>query len=191
MITRRTFLIGVGTTLTLPLVDRFADHIASFGEPILVPPKEHSGVLYVYPDRDLQIGLNGDPWVLPPISWREFLTDRLDMEIPSDPEEFEQIEYDWGVTPSQLDEDVDPEIWIEHWSRSESPNARAFDLLSSLDLGPELTGDGMTAGGLQFIDGACPGNDYLGVQADDMISVSLLQHRLNELDTGLVVQLGE
>ena len=42
---------------------------------------------------------------------------------------------------------------------------------------------------LDFIDGACPGNDYLGVEALDPVSVSLLQQRLNELGTGIKMEL--
>jgi hypothetical protein len=87
-----------------------------------------------------------------------------------------------------FDEFIDPEFVVESWARSESPNAQAFYLLEGLDLGPDL--DGANAvGEIRFIDGACPGNDYLGVRATDQVSVSLLKKRLNELDTGIRIVL--
>ena len=73
--------------------------------------------------------------------------------------------------------------------RVASPNALAFKLLEDLDIGPKLAGPGDEVGGLEFIDGDAPGHDYLGVHADDALSISLLQHRLNELDTGIAVEL--
>ena len=57
-----------------------------------------------------------------------------------------------------------------------------------LDLGPDLEGAN-AVGEIVFIDGACPGNDYLGVRATDQVSVSLLKKRLNELDTGIRIVL--
>ena len=68
--------------------------------------------------------------------------------------------------------------------RTDSPNARAYRLLENLDLGPSLTGQD-AVGELRFMDGPCPGNDYLGVEAADEATISLLQKRLNELDTGI------
>ena len=40
-----------------------------------------------------------------------------------------------------------------------------------------------------FINWDAPGHDYMGVHADDDLSVSLLQHRLNVLKTGIAVKL--
>ena len=37
--------------------------------------------------------------------------------------------------------------------------------------------------------GVCPGNDYMGVEARDDVTLSLLQHRLNELGAGIKVEL--
>ena len=54
------------------------------------------------------------------------------------------------------------------WCRADSPNARAYHLLESLDLGPDLTGS-KAVGGLIFTDDPCPGNDYLEVAAEDEI----------------------
>ena len=50
---------------------------------------------------------------------------------------------------------------------------------------------GKYLGGLSFIDGCHPGNDYLGVRADDALSASLLQARLCELGENIRVELLE
>ena len=77
---------------------------------------------------------------------------------------------------------------LDAWSYRNSPNARAYHLLNGLDLGSELRASN-GAGELRFIDGACPGIDYLGVHAADELSLSLLQHRLNQLETGIHIRL--
>ena len=55
---------------------------------------------------------------------------------------------------------------VDTWSYHDSPNARAYRLLEDLDLGPQLTG-AEAVGEINFIDGACPGVDYLGVASPD------------------------
>ena len=87
-----------------------------------------------------------------------------------------------------FDDFIDPEFAAESWARSRSPNSQAFYLLESLDLGPHLEGAN-AVGEIIFIDGACPGNDYLGVKATNQVTVSLLQKRLNELGTGIRIVL--
>lgn len=83
-----------------------------------------------------------------------------------------------------FDEFMDRETVIDHWARNDSLNARAYILLERLDRGPDLNGKD-AVGEIRFIDGACSGNDYLGAEAIDQISISLLQIRLNELKTGI------
>ena len=73
---------------------------------------------------------------------------------------------------------------MDFWCRTDSPNARAYRLLEKLDLGPNLTGKD-AVGEINFIDGPCPGNDYLGVEAPTQLDISLLQKRLNDLNTGI------
>jgi hypothetical protein len=75
---------------------------------------------------------------------------------------------------------------VDTWSYIDSPNAKAYRLLEDLDLGPDLVGKD-AVGEIRFIDGACPGSDYLGVEAPCMVDVSLLQKRLNELRTGISI----
>ncbi len=76
------------------------------------------------------------------------------------------------------------------WLRRDSPMANAYRLLNSLDLGPDFESED-AVGQIDFLD--CPNmrSYYLGTQTDDPVSVSLLQKRLNDLNTGIRVSLVE
>ena len=76
---------------------------------------------------------------------------------------------------------------IDMWARNDSPNARAYRLLESLDLGSDLTG-AQAVGEIRFIDGDRPGSDYLGAHAPTQLDLALLQKRLNDLDTGIRIK---
>ena len=84
-----------------------------------------------------------------------------------------------------LDDTVNP-YWAEdYWIHKHSPNGRAYDLLSGFDLGLDHQG-AKGVGQIEFIEGDHPGSDYRGVEAD-AVGLSLLQHKLNELDNGISV----
>ena len=87
-----------------------------------------------------------------------------------------------------MDAPADIMSYIDSWSRHESPTAIAYNYLESLDLGPILNEPG-GVGEIYFIDGECPGNDYLGVNVPDDLSLSLLQERLNQLNQGVRIGL--
>jgi hypothetical protein len=65
----------------------------------------------------------------------------------------------------------------------------AYRRLENLDLSNYSENSGRLIGGLNFIDGYNPANDYLGVRADDGISASLLQGRLLELGENIRVEI--
>jgi hypothetical protein len=69
-----------------------------------------------------------------------------------------------------IDEIIPMDFWYEAFERS-GPHADAHWLLKGLDIGPNLVMNGQVVGGLQFIDGPMPGNNYLAVHAEDEISV--------------------
>ena len=97
-------------------------------------------------------------------------------------------EKEWLECNGYEDEDFDQvmDFWdvVDTWSYHDSPNARAYRLLEDLDLGPQLTG-AEAVGEINFIDGSCPGVDYLGAHAPTQLDIALLQKRLNDLDTGI------
>ena len=191
-ITRRQFLLA-GTALGAGLiVPSFFKQAAAFveqcGEALLVPPKEIITDMFAIDRGDYEYQLNlGNPYTEPPIlSWREYFATYGD-----DPLEYfdvaneSEIEERIGIG---LDDEADWFVVVDSWARSESPNSRAYRLLEGLDLGTELSGAD-AVGEIRFIDGACPGVDYLGVHAPDDLSLSLLQHRLNQLGTGIRIQI--
>jgi hypothetical protein len=182
-ITRRQFIlstVGAAAGFILPsFYTRALEFLDQFGKPLLESPKIITDDLYVRDDGFYQINL-GDPDLEPPeMTWREFLEEYH-------PYALEDPEGEWGVSESDLDELVDSEFVVESWARSDSPNAQAYHLLESLNLGPDLSGPD-AVGGLVFTDCPMPGSDYLGVAAENHISISLLQQRLNDLNTGIGV----
>ena len=99
--------------------------------------------------------------------------------------------YEWVLLANEDDKDFDlddtvNQHWAEdYWIHKHSPNGRAYDLLSGYDLGlnhQEANGVGQ----IQFMDGDRPDSDYRGVEAD-AVGLSLLQHKLNELNSGISV----
>ena len=187
-ITRRQFLLGTAAGLVLPsFYERAYSFFANHGEPLLLVPKDANEVLYACSEFGDGFELNlGEPDIEPPeMSIREFCLTFGD----GDPERWWRENWlfeDDG--PIDLDEAMDPSTVWDWWLLKYSSNARAYHLLESLDLGPRLCG-AKAIGGLDFICGAAPGIDYLGVKAAGEISLSLLQHRLNELGTGIAVKL--
>ena len=118
---------------------------------------------------------------LPEMTWREVIE-----RYHCWPEYWEELKDVYGMTDADLDKPTDVDSYIDSWCRLDSPNAEAFHLLNGLDIGTELR-HGNKVGGLEFYDGPMPGSDYLGVHAECGVSLSLLQHRLNELKTGIKV----
>jgi hypothetical protein len=190
-ITRRQFLLGTAAGLILPsFYERAYSFFENHGEPLLIVPKRPAGTLYAcadfaeYPKLQLHLG---DPEEGPPdMTIREYCLKYGN----GDPETWWREEWLGTDETEPIDVDMQMDEWavLDRWVRDDSSTARAYRYLESLDLGSGFNGPN-PAGGLDFIDGACPGNDYLGVEALDPVSISLLQQRLNELRTGIKVEL--
>lgn len=190
---RRTFLVGVSGLLTWPLVKRIETHISRHGQPYLEDVQGAEKTLFVYPDSDFQITLGSRDELNDAPTWREHLIDvGVLPQPPTKPRlsHFREALEHYGVSPRQLDETVDDEAWSEGRPRTSTPNGAAYQFLSALDIGPELRDEGGHVGELRFVDGAGPGNDYLGVHCSDLLTVSLLQVRLNELGALVHVRIG-
>ena len=183
--TRRQFLlstVGAAGGFILPsFYARALEFVDQFEEPLLEPPKRVVDELTIcqeFIEGELTLG---DPREEPPdMTWRELLT----RYHPDWRDGY------WGLEESQLDDAAPWDRVVGAWGQFDSPAARAYHLVESLDLGPDLTGP-KAVGELSFIDGSCPGVDYLGVTVEDDISISLLQQRLNDLKTGIKVSLAK
>lgn len=190
-ITRRQFLLGTAAGLVLPsFYERAYSYFENHGEPLLIMPKRPVEILYAcseFSEEGFQLNLGKPHDVYPPeMTIREFCMAYGE----GDPEKWWR-EF-WLCTddyePVNLDEKMD-QIYVEDWwIMKDSPCARAYHYLEGIDLGPELTGAGV-AGRLDFYCGGAPGNSFLAVDAVDDVSLSMLQQRLNELGTGVRVEL--
>ena len=190
---RREFLIGSGAILTAAFVTKaewFLEH-----ENRVVPLIEETAserVLYfVNTGFDFELRLDEPEVVLPEMTLREALENYHGVHVPDRPlrlSEWRELYYEHGVLPTALDKPADWDWVIDGWARTDSPNAKAYHKLEGLDLF-HSDANGRYLGGLSFIDGCHPGNDYLGVRANDAMTASLLQARLLELGETFRVEL--
>jgi hypothetical protein len=183
MIGRRSFLAAMlGGAYTLKHIDFLRAFIENHGEPFLQRPRRARDVLYLSNDFDAN----------------EF---RIHLGKPDDPPDFAGMtnqayidEFMGGWNERWFEDGFEPEDLVNEWWAFEcwypnhSSDARAFNLLQSIDLGlPERRGaDG--DGWIEFTNGPCPGNDSRFVDVDTL-GASLLQRRLNELNAGLRIEL--
>ena len=134
-------------------------------------------------------------------TWREFL-EREDGDLLVD---VDSSADEWGsCVLHKLDDNIDwdeHEGWLTDWCRNQSPEADAlgyveglFDVLEleSAD-GVELpAGDESELKGIEYIDGACPGNDTLRCAvAPGYTTLAALQRAIDVLDWKATVVLLE
>ena len=186
-ISRRHFLLGsagAAAGLILPSYYRRAlEFIDRTGQPLLEEVARPSTVLTAYPAQygDLKYQLAvGSPWEgPPPMTLREF-AGRYDADV-------EEWYCDYGDA-IPWDEPVDwgSETFFETWMYEEAPQKLAYELLSRIDLGPQLGGKN-AVGELKVEEGWSMVSAYWEVAAADDITLSLLQERLSALNTGVKV----
>ena len=187
---RREFLLGTGAGLILPsFFDRAVAYFENHGEPLLELPKRAEHTLYATYESyyGYELLLDVIEPEIPDFTLRDYalscyssLEEYVGEMEAVEPEEADISLYDW-------DELIDYELAIDMLGRHWLPGGAAYSFLEHLNLGEDLNGLG-TAGGLQFIDGAYPGNDYLGVHATCGLSLSMLQRRLNQLGESVRIQ---
>lgn len=184
-ISRRQFILGTASGLIMPsFYETVLAHVDNYGEPLIELPRQFDTNLFAVATGFGEFQLNlGDPDAEPPeLTVREFAVRYFGSEK-------DYVYYFGEEEEIDFDALIDWDVLVDHWARRDSPNAQAYFLLDGLDLGPEFSGAD-AVGEIRFIDGPCPGNDYLGVEAADEVSLSLLQKRLNQLGTGIRVLVG-
>ena len=176
-ISRRQFLLGASAGFILPsFYEKALGFIEQYGEPLIESPNQTDIEMFALNLTGDGLELNwGDSWSVPEMTVREFASRYCGGEEGYSYMYAEEDEIDFDAR-------ADEHLVVDTWLRKDSPTARAYHFLESIDLGPTLAGAN-AVGELTFIDGPCPGNDYLGVEAADLVSVSLLQKRLNDLNT--------
>ncbi len=190
-ISRRFFLIGSGAIVTSAFVKdavRFAERRS---RPLLIKPDRVETELFYYVgfgDGNASLITLGQ-WieiedVAAPATWREYYTKLEGRDL--------QIELH-GLDEGQLDQPMPDQSWQDAWDYSWSPQARAYQLLQALDLGPlrKRTGLRVWNGQLLFEEFLRPGDNSRVVNADDAVTLSLLQARLIELGLPYRLRPGE
>jgi hypothetical protein len=199
MLDRRHFLIGAGGLLTTAFVRKATAFSRDAGKPLILPPARASEqTLYIYTEEDWsesayakwRVTLGEDDPVPPPTpTWREHLLS-LGRRLDSD-HEIEQVCVEHDLLPEELDTKVDGYWWQDHWDHFSGPQAKAYHLLKSLDLGSASVSRLKQAGEIIFSElGGGPGNSYSSVQLKDDLTVSLLQARLIELNLPINMKVG-
>jgi hypothetical protein len=92
------------------------------------------------------------------------------------------------IGPEDYDDPVCRRYWSDLFDTKNGPSAKAYHLLSRIDVGPDLN----SARGplLEFHEGdAHPGDNSVWVNAKDKLSLSLLQARL--IDLGIPIKILE
>ena len=197
---RRSFLIrsvgAIGALVTTQFLNDAQWLIANKAKPLLIVP-EHKIIQTLYASESegnyaLFLGSKPDVYINPQFTVGEFAN------IAWGHDEGDTIEYlretellSKSEARDHLQEAADESLVFDWWLRHQSPNALAYNYLEGLELGPELSGRGKTAGGIRFIDGFHPGNETLWVEVPDLLSISLLQGRLIELGKGIKLEILE
>ena len=190
---RREFLVGSGAILTAAFVTKaewFLEHEKRV-VPLIEENQSERVLYFVNTGFDFELRLDEPEVVLPEMTLREALENYHGVHVPDRPlrlSEWRELYYEHGVLPTALDKAADWDWVVDGWARTDSPNAKAYHKLECLDLF-HSDANGRYLGGLSFIDGCHPGNDYLGVRANDAITASLLQARLLELGETFRVEL--
>ena len=186
--TRRQFLLttcGSGIGFILPsFYDEALTLWENHGEILLRPAPDAKTILYAYQEMELELNL-GDPRTRPPqMIRREFIEKYVYGGLETYFEELSDLD---GCEGYDLDAEVDFEEVLDVWGLVDSPWAKAYKYLESLDLGPDFTSPD-AVGGIRTGTGA-PGTNHIALHANDDISLSLLQERLNQLNTGVRIEL--
>jgi len=198
MISRRSFVLGLGSVVTTSFVARATSHIRSANAPLLLDPGRSEESLYIYDcfssgDEDSlkwRVSLGPDVYPPPPPpTWREYLASKgYCLETEADRE---RLWRERRLTLEDLAERLDGYGWESVWEHDLSPQAKAAILLRELKLDCALTENGRKAGRMDFVDwGGHPGSCERWVDLREDLTVSLLQARLVELGHAIKIIIG-
>jgi hypothetical protein len=179
MLTRRSFLVGAGAGLITPwLLDRFRNYLEVHGEPLILAPKNNdlTNTLFIDSEDGFLVQAN---WMFR-TTWRQLLPLKYRHSVGA------ETLARWGITKDQLDDEISSEAYMT-WSSRDQVVGRVCELLKSLDLGSHLTRPG-GVGGIRFERPRYKMGCGEFAYCDDLLSVSLLQARLNELGTGIRIE---
>ena len=201
------------------LIDPNSEHVnAAFVEkarkygPLLTAPKNSTRMMYALRGESISgAGYFYDLWLDEPednlsdpffeMTWREFfqakgygsddrelaqelLSDQMYYRFEDEEEEAKKIE---GAIAA-LDETPEGDFLHEEYLSWGSPQGKAYNILAGLDLGHEYDPE-KTVGCINFIDSPSLSYHACSVEVEDCLSLSLLQAKLNELNTGIEIEI--
>ena len=196
-ISRRQFILGAAAGLILPsYYDRALAYWENHGEALLEAPRIARINLFACPtiydtsshewsDYDLHWG---NPYEETPpmdLTYRQYARQYYGGE--------EAFAIRWRVEEYDdfdFDELMHHEDLFDDWEYRFSSTAKAYNLLKDLDLGPELAGKG-AVGEIRFGISGGPAWGYYSAHGTTPLDISLLQKRLNDLQTGIRVSMLE
>ena len=187
-ISRRQFLLSTAGAAVGAIIPSFyfraLEYLERHEEPLLEMPGRAGETLVVSSgeDYDLQLTL-GDPHDEPPDMSHAEYAELIGYDVREYLQEF-------GLREKELSLPIDWETRLEVWANHDGPNARAWYLLDTLDLGRTLRGRDAVGGIDLWEDSNIAGWHWKVATARDEISLGLLQKRLNDLDTGIRIVLG-
>ena len=186
---RRSFLIGSGSFISTAFLTNAQEWIEATGRPLLLEPLPARVELFVnYFDEQILFSVgSADVSEPPPPTWAEFLkAEGYALDTVSG---LQKVQENWELTSADLRGPMDAYTWATAWECKYDPMARAYHLLRDLDLDSAGVA-GRRAGGLDFIEGGRPGSSDCWVEAEDRLTVSLLQARLRELGSRVELKPG-
>ena len=189
MLSRRGFLIGAAGLLTAAFVKDAGAFLRKTKQPLLTPPPQVTQTLYWYDNGDNFLLTLGEYQFEPPPlpTWREYFV-REGIAHRTKREAYE-IWADHMIWPDGYDEPMDERYWHDLFDLETGPCAKAYRLLSDIDIGPELESErGRTC--LEFVEGSYPGDNSLWVSAGNRLAISLLQARLIDLNLPIKIAKG-
>lgn len=204
-----TGLISGGCLIPAPLARQIAERCIGNGQPLLIAPPEPGGILYAVKGWDsqytLKLGSLDEP---SPPTLREYLEEQgwsLDSEASIREYLQEQKEIDdeelkerlhAGETLQDMVGDLDDPIsgydldnWYDQMAASEGPEALAYHYLAELPLDDRAGAEGDELGELSFTEGDRPGSNLTFVEAPNLATLACLQHRLNELNQSIRIEI--
>lgn len=205
---RRDFLTLCGLAagsviIPAPIARLIRDKCVLAGEPLIIaPPRAKFSTIYAVDDYGDYTLHFGDPDAEPPVpTWEEFIDSR-GVNLDRDEERFDFLEeyFAWDRSSGDpepdipLNEEIDGgalDFYMEwDFELRESPMAQAFHYLSDLPLCPgDIRSVVDPLGRLRFIEGDRPGSNLTYVRAPNLATLACLQHRLNELNENIHIEI--
>ncbi|RDJ13474.1 hypothetical protein B5K06_08775 [Rhizobium grahamii] len=189
MLNRRGFLLSAVGLLTSSFVSHAEAFNRQTGRPLLIAPRRIDHRIYWYENGD-DLLLSLGPYELAPPrppTWREFFVSQ-DVRH-NNPTDLALVWEAYGVEPANYDNQIDGQFWQDYFDTTDSPTARAYKLLQTLDLGPTLSEAGAQPHVI-FHEGAFTGDNSRWVNAGDHLALSLLQARFIDLSLPIAVTRG-